>query len=159
MSRCYSCSYFQTTIYSTKTIFVVCQSTTVRRRWMETERHQGKVFKSSQNNFCTAGLDHKQLAGLRRDRLCHNRSGTQTQGGASFNFYTLVTSFEIRGSAASSCRSHQPGSVWEQRRRNLGSGAPPLPTSSLRWDQTLPEAELCCSQNVDYPPFLIFSGR
>ena len=138
MSRCYSCSYFQTTIYSTKTIFVVCQSTTVRGRWMEIERHQGEVFKSSQNNFCTAGLDHEQLAGLRRDRLCHNRSGTQTPGGASFNFYTLVTSFEIRGSAASSCRSHQPGSVWERRRRNLGSGAPPLQTSSLRWDQTLP---------------------
>ena len=123
---------------------------------MEIERHQGKVFKSSQNHFCTAGLDHKQLAGLRRDRLCHNRSGTQTQGGASFNFYTLVTSFEIRESAASSCRSHQPGSVWERRRRNLGSGAPPLPTSSLRWDQTLPEALLCCSQGVDYPHFFIF---
>ena len=126
---------------------------------MEIERHQGKVFKSSQNHFCTAGLDHEQLAGLRRDRLCHNRSGTQTQGGAYFNFYTLVTSFESRESAASSCRSHQPGSVWEQRRRNLGSGAPPLPTSSLRWDQTFSEAELCCSQNVDYPHFLIFSGR
>ena len=108
-------------------------------------RLNGTKVKSSkglrcQSNFCTVGLDHEQLAGLRRDRLCHNRSGTQTQGGASFNFYTLVTSFEIRGSAASSCRSRQPGSVWERRRRNLGSGAPPLPTSSLRWDQTLPEA-------------------